>query len=392
MRTAITSMCAAAALGVVSMTGPASAQSCEVKIGALGPMSGGAAAWGLALKSGVEFVAAQYNESGGLPVGDKKCKVNVASYDSKYTADGAAAGANYLASQGVKLIVGPVGSPEATGVKPVAARNEQITFNSSYAKNAIGPEWPLAFHQLAGPSAWAPALVKAAKQRFGIKSVVVVAPNDQGGTDVASVNAEAYKADGIKTSEEYYQRGTTNFAPIVTRILNANPDAVDTASSPPGDASTMVKQLLEAGFAGVIGRLGGPGTPEIIRAAGGVEKIKGFYWLELVPTDDPKVSRMLEDYQKVMKTSAPDNTLLFPAAAAARMVLKAVTAAGVENDASKVAKALLSLPVEDPYLGKGVWTGNGTFGVNQELGFPVGMGLVADGKRIGVTPVDVAGR
>jgi branched-chain amino acid transport system substrate-binding protein len=370
---------------------PAFAQECETKIGAIGPLSGGAAAWGLAMKAGAEFVAAQANATGGVQVGNRKCKVTVLTYDTKYTADGAAAGANYLASQNVKLIIGPVGSPEATGIKPVANRNGQLTFNSSYAKDAVGPQWPTAFHQLAGPAAWAPALVKSAKDRFKISSVVVVAPNDQGGTDVASVNAEAYKANGIKTTEEYYQRGTTNFAPIVTRIMNVKPDAVDTASSPPGDGATMVKQLLEAGFTGVIGRLGGPGTPEIIRAAGGVEKIKGFYWLELVAIDDPKVKSMLADYQAVMKTPAPDNTLMFTSAAATRMVLKAITAAGTDSDAQKVADALRKLPPEDPYLGKGVWTGKANFGVDQELVFPVGMGLVVDGKHAGVTKLDLSG-
>ena len=368
---------------------PAIAQDCETKLGALGPMSGGAAAWGLALKAGVELAAAQANETGGVQVGSRKCKVMVASYDSKYTADGAAAGANYMASQNVKLIVGPVGSPEATGVKPVANRNGQLTFNSSYAKDAISPQFPTAFHQLAGPAAWAPTLVKSAKDRFKINSVVVVAPNDQGGTDVASVNAEAYKAQGIKTHEEYYQRGTTNFAPIVTRIMGLKPDAVDTASSPPGDGGTMVKQLLEAGYTGVIGRLGGPGTPEIIKAAGGVEKIKGFYWLELVATEEPAVKAMLADYQKIMKAPPPDNTLLYTAAAAARMVIKAVAAAG-SDDPAKVAAALRTLPPEDPYLGKGVWAGQATFGIAQELAFPVGMGLVVDGKHVGVSKLDLS--
>jgi branched-chain amino acid transport system substrate-binding protein len=218
-----------------------------------------------------------------------------------------------------------------------------------------------------------------------------VAPNDQGGTDVASVNAESYKAQAIKTTEEYYQRGTTNFAPIVTRIMNLKPDAVDTASSPPGDAGTMVKQLIEAGFTGIIGRLGGPGTPEIIKAAGGVEKIKGFYWLELVATEDPAVKSMLVDYLKVMKVPAPDNTLLFTGAAATRMVLKAITAAGTDADATKVAAALRGLPAEDPYLGKGVWAGKASFGLAQELVFPVGMGLVADGKHLGVSRLDLSG-
>jgi branched-chain amino acid transport system substrate-binding protein len=369
---------------------PARAAACELKLGMVGPLSGAATSWGVALRSGAEFAAAEVNKTGGLPVGAQKCNVSVESYDSKYTADGAAAGANYLASQNVKFIIGPVGSPEATGIKPVAQRNGQITFNTAYAKNAIEPQYPLAFHELSGPATWAPPLAKAAKEKFGFKSIVCVAPNDQGGTDIASVDAQAYKAAGVKASEEYYQRGTTNFAPIIQRILNQNPDAVDTASSPPADGATIAKQLREAGFTGPIGRLGGPGTAEIIRAVGGIEKLGNFYWLEIVPTDDPGVKALWSEYKELMGQPAPDNTLMIPAVASTRLLLKAISKAGTTEDATKVAEALRSLPVEDKNLGKGEWTGEKIYGINQELSFPVGMGIIADGKNLGVTKVETA--
>jgi branched-chain amino acid transport system substrate-binding protein len=260
------------------------AQSCEMKLGAMGPMSGGAAQWGLAMNSAAELAAAEVNQEGGVKIGGKLCKVTVVPYDSKYTADGAAAGSNALAAQDIHLIIGPVGSPEATGIKPVAARNEQIAWNAAYAKNSLETKFPLMFHIAPGPSAWADAVIKRAMKEFPMKSVALIAPNDQGGTDIASVDADAYKANGVTTTEEYYQRGTTNFAPIVTRILASKPDVVDTASSPPGDAGVMVKQLRLAGFTGAIGRLGGPGTDEIIRVSGGLDVLKDFYWFETIPT------------------------------------------------------------------------------------------------------------
>src|SRR4051812_42922667 len=217
---------------------PASAlaQSCEMKLGAMGPMSGGAAQWGLAMNSAAELAAAEVNQEGGVKIGGKNCKVVVVPYDSKYTADGAAAGSNALAAQDIHLIIGPVGSPEATGIKPVAARNEQIAWNAAYAKNSLEPKYPLMFHIAPGPAVWGEAVVKRAMAVFPMKTVTLVAPNDQAGTDTVSVDVQAYKANGVATTEEYYQRGTTNFAPIVTRILAAKPDVVDTASSPPGDA------------------------------------------------------------------------------------------------------------------------------------------------------------
>jgi branched-chain amino acid transport system substrate-binding protein len=366
----------------------AQAQNCEQKIGAMGPMSGGAAQWGLAMAGAAELAAAEVNAQGGLKIGDKTCKIVIVPYDSKYTADGAAAGSNALASQGIKIIIGPVGSPEATGIKPVAARNEQLAWNASYAKNAIEPKFPLMFHIAPGPAAWADTVIKHAMKTFPMKSVVLIAPNDQGGTDIASVDAVAYRANGITTTEEYYQRGTTNFAPIVTRVLAAKPDVVDTASSPPGDAGVIVKQLRLAGFTGPIGRLGGPGTEEILRVAGGIEVLKDFYWFETVATGDPKVREIDALYRKYLGKEPVGGTALWGDLPAARLTMKAITAAGTADDAQKVAAALRKLPVEDPNMGKGYWAGKKQYGIAQELQFPFGVGIIKDGKDLGVARVE----
>ncbi len=375
-------------VGLIAGAQGAMAQSCEIKIGGMGPMSGGAAQWGLAMSGAAELAAAEVNAEGGLKMGDKKCKVIVVPYDSKYTADGAAAGANALAAQGIKIIVGPVGSPEATGIKPVAARNEQLTWNAAYAKNALEPKYPLAFHVAPAPAVWADPMIKKALQVFPMKSVALVAPNDQAGTDIVAVDAEAYRANGIKTTEEYYQRGTTNFAPIVTRILAAKPDVVDTASSPPGDAGVIVKQLRLAGFTGPIGRLGGPGTEEIIRVAGGIDVLKDFFWYETVATGDPKVQEIDALYRKFLGKEPVGGTALWGNLPAARMTLKAISAAGTADDANKVAAAMRLLPVEDPNMGKGHWTGKKQYGIAQELHFPYGFGVIKDGKNLGVTRME----
>ncbi|MCP1912992.1 branched-chain amino acid transport system substrate-binding protein [Bradyrhizobium elkanii] len=362
----------------------------ELTLGVVGVLSGPAAQWGLALRGAVELVAAEANRDGLIKVDGAPCKVNVVAIDSKYTAEGAAAAANTLAGQGVKFIIGPIGSPELTGVKPIAKRNSMLVMGNGYAKDALSPQLPLVFHMGPGPSGWAEPIIKIAKQKFGMKSVVLVAPNDQGGTDIASVDADAYKRSGITASEEYYQRGTTNFAPIVTRIMNAKPDAVDLASSPPGDAGIIVKQLRQAGFEGPIGRLGGPGYTEISRVAGGDEVLKDFYWYEPVLIDE-KVQLIADEYKKLLGAERPENNLFFQWVSAARMVTKAIAKAGTISDTAKVAEALRSLPVEDPNIGPGHWIGQDFFGINQELSFPFGVGLVEKGKLQPTIRVEAAG-
>ena len=364
------------------------AQNCEMKLGAMGPMSGGGAQWGLAMYSAAQLAAAEVNQEGGVKIDGKNCKVTVVPYDSKYTADGAAAGSNALAAQDIHLIIGPVGSPEATGIKPVAARNQQVAWNAAYAKNSLEPKYPLMFHIAPGPAAWGDAVIKRAMKEFPMKSVALIAPNDQGGTDIGSVDAAAYKANGITTTEEYYQRGTTDFAPIVTRVLAGKPDVVDTASSPPGDAGVIVKQLRLAGFTGAIGRLGGPGTEEILRVSGGLDTLKNFYWFETVPTGDPKVRAIDEEYRKLLGKDPVGGSAVWADLPAARMTLKAVSIAGTD-DAKKVAAVLRTMPVDDPNIGKGYWGGKKQFGIAQELVFPFGIGIIKDGKNLGVERQEV---
>jgi branched-chain amino acid transport system substrate-binding protein len=370
-------------------SGAAIAADQELKIGVVGVLSGPAAQWGLALKGAVEFVAAEANRDGLIKIGGAPIRVSVVAIDSKYTAEGAAAAANTLAGQGIKFIIGAIGSPEMTGVKPIAKRNSMLVLGNSYAKDAIGPQWPLVFHVGPGPSGWADPIIKIAKQKFGMKSVMMVAPNDQGGTDIATVDAEAYRKNGIPATEEYYQRGTTNFAPTVTRIMNAKPEAVDLASSPPGDAGIIVKQLRQAGFEGPIGRLGGPGYSEISRVAGGDAVLKDFYWYEPVVIDE-KAQQIADDFKTLIGTERPENNLFFQWVSGARMVVKAIAQAGTISDTEKVAAALRTLPVTDPNLGAGHWIGKEFFGVNQELSFPFGVGMVTGGQLQPIVRVEAA--
>jgi branched-chain amino acid transport system substrate-binding protein len=305
--------------------------------------------------------------------------VSVTAIDSKYTAEGAASAMNAFAAQGIKVIVGPVGSPEVTGAKPVAKRNRMVALVNSFAKDSIGPQWPTVFHIGPGPSGWASPIIDAALERFKFNTVSIVAPNDQGGTDIASVNAKIFEEKGVKATEEYYQRGTTNFAPIVTRMLSSNPGAVDLASSPAGDAGIIIKQLRQAGFAGPIFRLGGPGFEQITRVAGGLDVVKDFIWYEPVYMDE-NVRALEAKYQKLMGAPRPENADFFRWTSAARMLIKAVAAAGTIDDADKIAEALRKLPVEDENIGKGHWIGQKFFGINQEMSYPFSIGLVQAGK------------
>jgi branched-chain amino acid transport system substrate-binding protein len=369
---------------------PAQAEECTVKLGVAGPMTGAAAAWGLALKSGTEFEAAWANSNGGVQVGDQKCKVTVTSVDALSTAAGGAAASNSLASQGVHLIIGPVPAPEAAGFKPVAKRNNQLFFTTTFAADAIGPDYPLGFQNQLPPAAWAPTALKLVKDRFNLKTVVVVGPNDQGGTDPGNALLKYYDDVGIKASTEWYQRGTMNFAAIATRVVGMNPDAIELGPMPPGEATVFVKQLKEAGYKGVFGRMG-TGAEQIIKGLGGEENVGTMYSWNAVPTEDPGIQKLNADYQRVMKSPIPANSILYCAQLSTEQILRAVTRAGTADDVEKIAAELRKVPPQSRYLGKGAWRGKAMYGSNQQLAFPIGVSFIVDGKKLPQVRVDVAG-
>jgi branched-chain amino acid transport system substrate-binding protein len=375
-------------IGASLASSPAVAEECEVKLGVAGPMTGAGSSWGLSEKAAVDFEAAWTNANGGLQVGNRKCKVSIVSVDAQSTAAGGAAAGNYLASQGVHAVIGPMLGPEITGYKPVAKRNNQVDFTTSFAANAIGPEFPLAFHELQSPPVWSPAVVKAVKERFGLKTAVVVGPNDQGGTDPGNALAKTYNDAGIKATTEWYQRGTSNFAPLVTRLMGMNVDAVETGGMPPGEATILVKQMREAGYAGAFGRLGAGGDI-IISGSGGAQAQKAFYWFDHIPTEDPGIRKMNEDYERLMKRPVPEMALWYNQQIAAEVMLHAISLAGTDQDGAKIAAALRTMTPESRYLGKSGWRGKAQYGINQELSFPVAVNFIVDGKRARQIKVDV---
>jgi branched-chain amino acid transport system substrate-binding protein len=49
---------------------------------------------------------------------------------------------------------------------------------------------------------------------------------------------------------QFYERGTSDFYPLLNKMIAAKPDFVDFTGAPPGDQALMVKQMRELGYKG----------------------------------------------------------------------------------------------------------------------------------------------
>src|SRR6266852_4690410 len=85
----------------------AQAQNKELKIGFVGVTSGPAAAWGTSNVRSMQARAAQWNEAGGVKIGDRTYDIKIVTFDDQKDPKRAIAGMEKMAQEGIHYVVGP---------------------------------------------------------------------------------------------------------------------------------------------------------------------------------------------------------------------------------------------------------------------------------------------
>ena len=362
------------------------AKSAELKIGFISALSGAGIGWGMGMLGGLELAAEDVNKAGGIQIGDTAYTIKVIAYDDKYTGPGAVQAAQRLISQdGVNIIVGPLGSVPMLAIADVTESNKVLVFSNSYTTKALDAKKPHTFRLTPTSVEFSePFLAWVAKAKPHLKTTAIFGPNDESGKEVASHNEKAYQKVGIKVlAKEFYERGTQDFVPLLTKVVAAKPDILDLDGSTPGDSGVILKQARQVGFQGQFLKTGGPGTLEIIRVAG--DSADGLLYYSPWDPSDPKVKALMERFEA--KYKMPYNPLgiffyegghmLFDAMKQA----KTVSAAGLKQHIER----------EKEYrglLGRYVWGGEADYGIRHQWIAPFFVGQVQKGKEVMLTKIE----
>lgn len=357
----------------------------ELKIGAIGPLSGGGTAWGLAVQRGAEMAIDEVNKAGGLKIGDKTYKPKLVMYDDQYTAAGGRTAAERLINlEGMKYIIGPIGSPSALAVVPITTEAKVIVLSNGYApeilRNASGS--PYNFRTMDSNIEFAPAMIKWLRQREpDIKKVAIIVPNDSTGQAVLPTLGEAYKANGFEVWSESYERGTKEFMPLLTRMLTQGVDLLDLNSNAPGEAGLLLKQARQVGYKKMIWQVGGPSVDEVVSIAGPLAN--GFLSYDVFDFNDPSAKAFVEAYRA--RWSGVINAQTPGWYNATRILFKALQDAG-SLDTDKVRDALVKLEGYDAGIyGPVAWGGKSDYGVAHQLLNKFWITEVKDGKPNALT-------
>ncbi|RKT30876.1 amino acid/amide ABC transporter substrate-binding protein (HAAT family) [Roseovarius halotolerans] len=279
----------AAVAAATSLPRIANAQDKVIKIGFLAPLTGAVAAWGKPGLDGCEIWAERVNAAGGIKLSDGDYMVEFVPYDNEYDPAKARTGATKLIREdGVSFIM-MLGGDTWPGVQPVADRTGMLF--STLLPSDLGPDTttliaPAEVHPIYNVT----AVEWMAENRPELKTAVMCAQDDALGLPSVATYLAAFEAAGIEMQGEplLFDPATTDFAPVVTRLISSSPDIVCLDTCYSDYVHPICEQLFQQGYEGQIISCTADFYDQII-AKTSAEFMEGFLF-QFPDFDDPALN------------------------------------------------------------------------------------------------------
>ena len=211
----------------------------EISVGLVYPVTGRLADFALPIHHGFELALEEVNNS---QFGDVRFKF--IGVDDQSTIEGAVEAYNKLIQAGVPVIFGPTTSGQAEAAFPIAEQNEVVAFSSSSNATGLSALGDFIFRAGLTTDILLPGGVRATQAKLGYQRVAIIYDE----TDSYSIDSYEKFRDTlteigveILTTETFQGGIDTNFSEQVTRIRDANPDAIFIAAQLPDQTGILIE-------------------------------------------------------------------------------------------------------------------------------------------------------
>lgn len=223
-----------------------------IKIAAMEPLSGSFKDIGERYLDGVVYAAKVINESGGL-LGKK---VEVIPVDSELKPDVATRKAqNLILRDGVKFFCGGTGSSVGAAMEQLAERQNAIMISYGMAAASMtGEKCSKNFFRTCGNTDQQSYALAALVAKKGYKRVAIIAQDYSFGQEaLAAFKRRLAKLNPSAeiVAELYHPAGTKDFAPYVSQLIAAKPDAIFTPNWG-NDLTLLLKQGRPMGMKQIV--------------------------------------------------------------------------------------------------------------------------------------------
>ena len=260
-----------------------------VKIGFLAPLTGPVAAWGKPGLDGCLIWAEQVNAAGGIKLADGNYTIEFIGYDNEYDPAKARAGATKLIREDDVKFVMMLGGDTWPGAQPVADKTGMLF--STLLPSDLAPDTetllaPAEVHPIYNVT----GVEWLAENKPDLKTAVICAQDDALGLPSVATYLAAFEAAGIELLEEplLFDPSTTDFAPVVTKLLAENPQIVCLDTCYSDYVHPIVEQLFQQGYDGQILSCTADFYDQMIEKTS-VEFLEGFVF-QFPDFDDPALN------------------------------------------------------------------------------------------------------
>lgn len=246
-----------------------------IKIGAFGPMTGGAAGYGQSEREAIDLVVEEVNATGGVL--GRKIEVLYGD-DAGKPEQAVSIAKRFITADHVLLILGGISSPTSMAASQVTGQEKvpQIVIGATAARITLqGNPW--VFRSAVPDTKLAGDLADFMHQKFPrMKRIGAIYVNDDFGKGGVVAFANRAKRYGIEiVADEKYTRGDVDFTAQLTKIRAANADAILDWSRY-HEGALIAKQVKQMGIRLSIFGSDGAAHPKYIELGG--DAVEGVYY------------------------------------------------------------------------------------------------------------------
>lgn len=355
-----------------------------LKIGFVGVTSGPAAAWGISNQRSMETRAAWINETGGYKIGDVTYDIEIVSFDDQKDPKRAIAGMEKMAQEGIRYVVGPNVDDGAAAVRPVAEKNGIMYFPYAFPKSLYVAPASNAILGMVANYQSGPAIYQYLMENQGVKTIAFVAANESDPLSQRDGGVVAAEALGLKvvSANVTYQVDTTDFTPVLTPVVQVQPDLLVLSGVSPANAPQLIRSARELGFGGLISTETAQDAQVLSEGAG--ELANGFISVGGASTPELASDTMKEFVDRYTKKFGEYNDESNTKVYALEYILETLKAnpAAIDN-VEEYKKTMDTFSAPNPFM-KGdaqlSYVGTTSFGQRRQVAVPLVVNVYQDGK------------
>jgi len=298
----------------------------EVKIGTVGPLTGGAANYGINILHAVEIAVEEANASGEL--GNISLKLISEDTGGDWSA-AANAFTKLIDVDGVDVIIGAVLSSETEAGGPYAMEAKIPTISPSSTAKDLTKGNPYLFRNCLSDEVQAAQLAEYAVEELGLGKFAIFYTNNDYGVSLK----EAFETTAAELAEvvavEVFMDGDNNFKPQLTKIKESNPNALYIGGYYT-EAAKIAQQAKEMGLD--VQLLGADGLCNVALIEIGGEAVEGIYATSGFYPDDPTPA--VQNFVNAYKEKYGEEPDMFAAQGydAALIVINAIKTKGASSE------------------------------------------------------------